>query len=64
MKELATIVHCTDRMTDYEHSMRDFCSTCAPYWDRVPICPTDRVKLNSPSGYCRKCKKYFDLNNC
>ena len=55
----------------YIHSMRDNCSSCAPYWESVPVCPTDNVKLrqtatkydpNAPvKGYCRTCRKHFDI---
>lgn len=48
---------------DYGHSMRDFCSSCAPYWAEFPICPTNHVlqtKLKE-SGYCKKCKKFYDV---
>ncbi len=44
----------------YGHSMRDFCSSCAPFWSRIPLCPTHRRKLNT-SGFCKSCKKYYDL---
>ncbi len=60
-KQLATIVRCTDRMTAYEHMMRDNCTTCAPYWDIVAICPTHRRKLNAQTGYCKDCRKYLDM---
>jgi len=59
-KLLATIVKCTDRLTKFEHAMRDGCSTCAPFWDVVPLCPTHRRKLNS-TDYCKDCKKFLDM---
>lgn len=43
------------------HTMRDYCWTCAPYWERVPTCPRDGAKLQQ-SGYCRKCKKFASIN--
>ena len=42
------------------HAMRDFCWSCAPFWETVPVCPTDSKKLTT-TGYCRACKKHFDI---
>jgi len=40
------------------HSMRDFCSSCAPHWEQYPTCPTHHRKLPS-SGFCSDCKKFY-----
>lgn len=42
-----------------EHYMRDGCSSCAPYWERFPICPTHRRKLPT-SGWCKDCRKFYN----
>ncbi len=45
----------------YGHSMRDGCSSCSPYWEQYPACPTCNSMLgknNSASpGEKRKCPK-------
>ena len=55
----------------YYHSMRDNCWSCAPYWERIPVCPTDGKRLNptkttgyyaeAVNGYCRTCRCHFDI---
>ena len=60
----------------YAHSMRDGCWSCAPYWETIQVCPTDNVKLRQTEtnwtrydpkapvkGYCRTCRKHFDISN-
>jgi len=59
----ASTYRCTDHMSHYEHDMRDGCSTCAPYWDEVPMCPDCSTKLSEGASgkvfTCRKCHKRF-----
>jgi hypothetical protein len=48
----------------YGHSMRDGCSSCAPYWETIPICPRDDKRLEptpgaTGKGYCRTCRRHF-----
>ena len=43
-----------------DHSMRDYCWSCAPFWERIPLCPTHHRKLRS-SGYCQDCRKFYNL---
>lgn len=60
MKQKAVIRECTHK-DDIEHKMLDCCYNCAPFWRVYPICPNcENIKLNL-SGYCRKCKKYYDI---
>jgi len=44
----------------YGHYMRDHCWSCAPFWERIPLCPVDKRKLTT-TGYCQKCRKHFTL---
>ena len=60
-KPMADVARCTDRISNEEHMMRDYCSTCAPYWNVVALCPEHRIKLNPATGYCRKCRRYYDM---
>ncbi len=62
MKQKAIIISCGDRVGQFEHSMRDNCYSCAPFWDLYPICPISKHKLSN-SGFCKACKKYFDISN-
>lgn len=59
-KAMAEVDKCTNYTSSHEHSMRDYCWTCAPYWDIVPLCPTHRRKL-ATSGYCKDCRRYYDM---
>jgi len=54
----------------YAHSMRDGCWSCAPFWEKFPVCPDDDTRLRrsqpkawdkAPDGYCRTCRKHFSL---
>lgn len=58
MKQKAVWFTCSE--DDEYHSMKDFCSSCAPFWDTYPTCPNDGRKLNT-NGYCKDCKKYYDI---
>jgi len=59
MKPLAKIVDCPGTADGY-HDYRDFCWTCAPFWEKIPVCPTHGRKL-ATSGWCRYCRKYYDI---
>jgi len=51
------------------HAMRDGCWSCAPFWERVPLCPLsdgngghmDRSRKLTSNGYCKACQKHFTL---
>ena len=62
-KPLAIIEKCSGHLADpFEHSMRDFCSTCAPYWINIKLCGHCKHKIkNCSTGYCAKCKKYSQM---
>ena len=69
----AVWVDCPGMTNPYEHTMRDHCSSCAPYWECFPTCPIDgkmlRDRTHSPTGpwkpqttgYCRTCHKHYKL---
>ena len=41
------------------HYMRDFCSTCAPFWEKIPLCPDCRCKMKRYGRTkCKKCNKF------
>jgi hypothetical protein len=44
----------------FHHSMRDGCTSCAPFWEYIAFCP-DHSKILTSTGYCRDCKKHFAL---
>jgi len=58
----AKFINCSGVTSDgiAGHSYRDFCGTCAPFWERVPLCPEHKYKLTE-TGYCRACKKHYAL---
>ena len=59
-KKLAVWRNCAG-MADgaYAHSMRDYCSTCAPWWERIPTCPDCKGKLlKMGRTKCRRCKTW------
>jgi hypothetical protein len=60
MKQPAIMVPCPGVINDglAGHSMRDGCSSCAPFWEQYPTCPTHNKKL-SASLYCRDCKRFY-----
>lgn len=60
MKPFATMVPCPGVINEgvYGHYMRDGCSSCAPYWEQYPTCPTHQLKLK-PTGWCSACKKFY-----
>lgn len=61
-KRLATYRDCPGMSDPYAHTMRDHCWTCAPFWERVPHCPDDGLRLTE-TGYCKCCRKHFDLTD-
>lgn len=56
-KTKAIIIPCKHEAGPYQ----DNCSRCAPWWERLAICPQHKTKLNG-SGYCKKCGKYYDTS--
>lgn len=54
----AIYVQCTGEA--HSNLYIDNCASCMPYWERYPTCPDDGTKLLE-SGYCRKCKRRFEL---
>lgn len=58
-KEKAIIKNCP--MHEDASIEVDNCLFCAPFWYRIPICPKHKKKLTY-SGYCRDCKKYYDIS--
>jgi hypothetical protein len=61
-KLYAIMVSCPGLINDgrYHHAMRDFCSSCAPFWESYPTCPVHRTKLTAKL-YCTTCRtKYSD----
>lgn len=60
-KENAKIVDCPNG-DEKQHTMMDSCFICAPYWIKIPICPTHSIKLPH-SGFCKKCKKFYETKN-
>lgn len=48
----------------YAHSMRDHCSSCAPFWERVPTCPDCKRKLlKRGRTKCKHCKVFVMVGN-
>jgi len=41
----------------------DNCMICAPFWGIYPICPVDDKTSLSDKGYCKKCKRHFDITS-
>lgn len=62
MKPKAKMLPCPGVVNDglFGHSMRDNCSSCAPYWEQYPACPICDRKL-ARSMYCGNCRKYYAL---
>ena len=61
MKPVATWTKCPgyDESNPMEHSRRDYCWACAPWWEKVPVCKKGH-KL-ALSGYCKRCRKYSKI---
>ena len=59
VKAKAKIVTCSP--TDDEHKYLDNCWNCAPFWWKIPLCPTHETKLTI-TGYCRPCKTHYDIS--
>ena len=72
-KQSAIWVDCPGMSDPYAHAMRDYCSSCAPWWESIPTCPVHRTKLRQRTtaprgrwtpdvtGYCRDCRKHYTL---
>lgn len=58
----ATWVPCSGVVSEgkYAHAMRDYCSSCAPFWEKVPLCPTGHRLTDT--GYCKTCKIHCSLS--
>jgi hypothetical protein len=59
-KRDAIIVKCSP--DEVEHMYLDNCWNCAPWWYRVPVCPSDRRKLTT-TGFCRTCRGHFNTDH-
>lgn len=46
----------------YGHSLRDNCWSCAPWWARIPTCPTHGKRLTD-GGFCRECRRYYEVQS-
>ena len=60
MKQTAEWQDCPGLADRFEHSMRDHCLNCAPWWERFPVCPTDKTPLTF-RGFCKSCRKYYEV---
>lgn len=57
--EKATWTTCPGMWDPREHMMRDYCTTCAPYWETYPTCPHCGRKLEKTGKTkCRGCKTF------
>lgn len=59
-KQQAVMVVCPGVVNDgiAGHMMRDTCSSCAPFWEQYPTCPSCQRKLTTKL-YCKECKKHY-----
>jgi len=58
----AVWVKCPGMSDPFAHSMRDNCTSCAPFWEDVPTCPDCGGKLlKTGRAKCQKCKKYITV---
>lgn len=57
-KQQALILQCSHGEASVEV---DHCWTCAPWWHKYPVCPSHKKKL-SEAGYCKDCKKFYDIS--
>jgi hypothetical protein len=58
MRAKAVVVKCNGEA--HSTPWIDNCWSCAPYWEQIPLCPMDGKKLLN-SGYCRHCRKYYNV---
>ena len=58
MKQNAKIIKCGGEA--HENPYIDNCMCCAPFWGKIVMCPAHNIKL-SKTGYCNKCKKYYEV---
>lgn len=43
-----------------EHFLLDNCWSCAPFWERIPLCPTCHKKLmKQGKTKCKSCGKFI-----
>mgnify|MGYP001620022616 FL=1 len=62
MKVKAVWVECAGVTNEGKsgHAMRDYCWSCAPFWEKFPTCPKHE-KMLTDKGYCKICKKFYKL---
>lgn len=60
MKTIAKWILCDGADGVEYHDRQDYCSICAPWWRKYPVCPLHNKKL-SYKGFCRDCGKYYEL---
>jgi hypothetical protein len=52
-------VDCPGMADPFEHTMRDHCWNCAPFWERIPVCPDCNRKLQKRGRTkCKHCKAW------
>mgnify|MGYP001608780255 CR=1 FL=1 len=72
--ESAKFVDCPGMTNPFEHEMRDGCWSCAPYWERIPLCPVHNRKLKQTEstgalwkpvtkGWCKECRTHYLLED-
>lgn len=65
--EIAKWVDCPGIVNEgrQNHTYRDSCWSCAPFWERIPLCPSCGTMLrhSTPSGrvMCAVCHKMVQL---
>lgn len=58
-KKEAVWVNCTGEA--HKNFNIDNCWVCMPYWELYPACPVHLGQMVKPSGYCKKCKKFYSV---
>jgi len=63
VKRKARWVRCPGVVNDgvYAHSMREHCWNCAPWWEKLAVCPDGHGKL-STTGWCKKCRTHYRMD--
>ena len=59
MKQKAKWVKCTGEA--HSNPYIDNCMVCLPYWGEYATCPDCGRKLNHDTGFCKDCRKYYDM---
>ena len=53
---------CAGMADPREHMMRDHCWNCAPFWERIPVCPNCGRKLEKTGKTkCRGCGTFVKV---